>query len=256
MVKFIDTHSHLFAEEFDEDRIAVVQRAIDIGIDKIFLPNIDLGTIEAMVEMTKRSPNHCFAMLGLHPCSVNENFINELKTMRTYFDKFDFKAVGEIGVDLFWDKSTYKIQLEAFDIQVNWAVEMDLPIIIHSRDSIEEILSHLAPYKGKVKGIFHCFSGDLEQAKRIIDLGFLMGIGGVLTFKNSGLQQVIVDIPLENLVLETDSPYLAPVPFRGKRNESSYLIEIASFLAQTKGCSIDEVAETTTRNAMQIFKMG
>ena len=195
-------------------------------------------------------------MLGLHPCSVNENFINELKTMRTYFDKFDFKAVGEIGVDLFWDKSTYKIQLEAFDIQVNWAVEMDLPIIIHSRDSIEEILSYLAPYKGKVKGIFHCFSGDLEQAKRIIDLGFLMGIGGVLTFKNRGLQQVIVDIPLENLVLETDSPYLAPVPFRGKRNESSYLIEIASFLAQTKGCSIDEVAETTTRNAMQIFKMG
>lgn len=255
MVKFIDTHSHLFAEEFDEDRIAVVQRAIDKGIDKIFLPNIDIGTIEAMVEMTKQSPNHCFAMLGLHPCSVNENFINELKTMRTYFDKFDFKAVGEIGVDLFWDKSTYKIQLEAFDIQVNWAIEMDLPIIIHSRDSIEEILSHLEPYKGKVKGIFHCFSGDLEQAKRIIDLGFLMGIGGVLTFKNSGLQQVIVDIPLENLVLETDSPYLAPVPFRGKRNESSYLIEIAAFLAQTKGCSVDEVAETTTRNAMQIFKM-
>ena len=253
-MSLIDSHTHLYAEEFAEDRDAMIQRAVDLGVERFYLPNIDSSSIESMLHLEETYPDRCFAMMGLHPCSVKANYREELSLVKEWLDKRPFCAVGEIGIDLYWDKTFAKEQEEAFLIQVEWAKELGLPIVIHSRESIDLILALLQPVRDdRLRGIFHCFTGNLEQANSIIELGFLMGLGGVLTFKNSGLDRTVADIDLKHFVLETDSPYLAPTPYRGKRNESAYVRLVAEKLSQVKGVSLEEVARVTTDNALQLF---
>lgn len=250
---FIDTHTHLYSEEFNHDRSQVIKKAIGAGVKKLFLPNIDSASIEGMLQLEKDYPENCFPMMGLHPCSVNENVDQELKIVEEWLGKRKFCAVGEIGIDLYWDKTFFEQQKMAFQKQIDWALQYDLPIVIHCRDAFNEIFDVLSANKKLPKGIFHCFSGNLEQANKIIELGFKLGIGGVVTFKNSGLDKVVEQLDMQHLVLETDSPYLAPAPFRGKRNESSYLMMVAEKVAQLKNSTIAEVAEITTKNAEEIF---
>ena len=251
---FVDTHTHLYAEEFTTDIDESLKKAIDAGVEKFFLPNIDSSSVAGMHHLCEKYPQHCFPMMGLHPCSVKENYKEELAIAYKYLQTRKYTAVGEIGIDLYWDKTFYKEQVEAFEQQINWALEFNLPIVIHCRNSFDEIYEVLGSFKQLPKGIFHCFSGTREQAEQVIALGgFKLGIGGVLTFKNSGLDKVVELLDMKHLVLETDSPYLAPIPFRGKRNESSYTKLIAEKLAQIKGISIDEVADVTTKNALEIF---
>ena len=249
----IDTHTHLYLKQFDDDRKEVIERAEEAGIKKFFLPNIDSQSIDAMLQMEIDFPDKCFAMMGLHPCSVKENYEEELQIVENWLQKRKFCAIGEIGIDLYWDKSFFEQQKKSFLTQVEWAIDLQLPIVIHCRESIDIVIDLLQPYKGKLKGIFHCFGGTVEQAKRIMDLEFLMGIGGVLTFKKAKLDEVIEEIPLEYLVLETDSPYLAPAPYRGKRNESSYVKIVAEKMAEAKNISLEEVALATTNNALNLF---
>ncbi|MFT5833954.1 MAG: TatD DNase family protein [Cognaticolwellia sp.] len=252
----IDTHAHLYSEQFEADRNTVMQRAFDEGVEKIFLPNIDSESIEGMFELEAAFPDKCHALMGLHPCSVKENYKEELKIVEKWLGERSFKAVGEIGIDLYWDKSTFDIQKIAFREQINWAKELNVPIIIHARDSIDEIIQIVKEEKDeRLTGIFHCFSGTIEQARQIMDLEFYMGLGGVLTFKKSGLDHVVKDIPMEYLVLETDAPYLSPTPKRGKRNESSYIKYVASKLAAVKDLSEEIVAKVTTKNALTVFKV-
>jgi len=252
----IDTHAHLYSEQFEADRNTVMQRAFDEGVEKIFLPNIDSESIEGMFELEAAFPDKCHALMGLHPCSVKENYKEELKIVKKWLGERSFKAVGEIGIDLYWDKSTFDIQKIAFREQINWAKELNVPIIIHARDSIDEIIQIVKEEKDeRLTGIFHCFSGTIGQARQIMDLEFYMGLGGVLTFKKSGLDQVVKDIPMEYLVLETDAPYLSPTPKRGKRNESSYVKYVASKLAAVKDLSEEIVAKVTTKNALTVFKV-
>ncbi|HMR42299.1 MAG TPA: TatD family hydrolase [Saprospiraceae bacterium] len=254
----IDTHAHLYAAQFDEDRDEMMERAISAGVRKFFLPNIDSGSITGMLDLEKKYPGHCFAMMGLHPCSVNENYESELALVRSWLEKRSFSAVGEIGIDLYWDKTFVEEQKDTFLRQVTWAQEFDLPIVIHSRESIDlilDLLENLAN-KNKLRGVFHCFTGDENQAQRIMDLGFYMGIGGVLTFKKSGLDEVVKKLPMERLVLETDAPYLAPTPHRGSRNESFYIKLIAEKLAAVKLLSPEEVARITSQNAENLFGKG
>ena len=250
-----DTHSHLYADTLQDDLEAVMQRCKDHGVDRIFLPNIDLESIDPMVQLEKAYPENCFAMMGLHPCSVDHDFQALLATIRSWWNKRNFVAVGEIGIDLYWDTTYVEEQKEAFRIQIEWAKELNRPIVIHTRNSFNEVFEVLDDLNDdSLSGIFHCFSGDAEQARRILDYGnFWLGIGGVLTFKNSGLAAVIEPIDLKHLVLETDSPYLAPTPHRGKRNESSYLKLIAQRLAEVKNVSLEEIAATTTENSKKIF---
>lgn len=250
-----DTHSHLYADTLQDDLEAVMQRCKDHGVDRIFLPNIDLESIDPMVQLEKAYPENCFAMMGLHPCSVDRDFQASLVTIRSWWNKRNFVAVGEIGIDLYWDTTYVEEQKEAFRIQIEWAKELNRPIVIHTRNSFNEVFEVLDDLNDdSLSGIFHCFSGDAEQARRILDYGnFWLGIGGVLTFKNSGLAAVIEPIDLKHLVLETDSPYLAPTPHRGKRNESSYLKLIAQRLAEVKNVSLEEIAATTTENSKKIF---
>lgn len=251
---FTDTHTHLYAEEFNPDRTQLIDKAINNGISKFYLPNIDSSSIEGMISLEKHYPNNCFAMMGLHPCSVNETVNDELTIVKQWLMNRKFVAIGEIGIDLYWDKTFLSQQLHAFETQINWALEYHYPIVIHCRDAFNEIFEVLQSFKQLPKAIFHCFSGNLEQANKIITLGnFKLGIGGVVTFKNSGLDKVVDQIDLKHLVLETDAPYLAPVPFRGKRNEPSYLLEIAKKIAEIKQVSINEVAEITSKNAEFIF---
>jgi TatD DNase family protein len=251
---FIDTHTHLYAEEFSTDIDEALKRAIDAGVEKFFLPNIDSSSIDVMHALCEKNPQHCFPMMGLHPCSVKENYKEELDIVYKHLKERKYTAVGEIGIDLYWDKTFYKEQVVAFEQQINWALEFNLPIVIHCRNSFDEIYEVLSSFKKLPKGIFHCFSGNAEQAQKIIDnTGFKLGIGGVITFKNSGLDKAIEHIDLKHLVLETDSPYLAPVPYRGKRNESAYIPLIAAKLAEVKKCSLLEVAAVTTANAKEIF---
>lgn len=255
----IDTHTHLFLPEFDEDRSAMMQRAIDSGVQKMFLPNIDSGSVSSLLQLVAQYPSNCFPMMGLHPCSVNENAVQELTVVEEYlFERKDirFYGVGEIGLDYFWDKTFIPQQKDVFRKQINWAKKLQLPVIIHSRDSTDDCISIIRELKDEnLNGIFHCFSGTFEQAKQIIDLGFYLGIGGVVTFKNSGLDKVVAQLDLTNLVLETDSPYLAPVPFRGKRNESAYINYVVKKIAGLKNCSEEEVATVTTANAEKIFSI-
>ncbi len=250
----IDTHTHLYSAEFDLDRKQVVERAIAAGVKKFFLPNIDSSSVEGMIALCNQFPENCFPMMGLHPTSVKENCEEELAGVKEWLGKHKFCAVGEIGIDLYWDKTFFTQQQLAFETQIKWANEFSLPIVIHSRNSFNEIVEVLQKNKNEnPHGIFHCFSGSKEQAEKAISLGFKLGIGGVLTYKNSGLGQAIADIDMKHLVLETDSPYLTPVPHRGKRNESGYITLVAQKLAEIKNISVEEVAEITTTNAVEVF---
>ncbi|PCH97053.1 MAG: hydrolase TatD [Bacteroidetes bacterium] len=252
-----DSHTHLFLEEFDEDIDQVIDNAIQKGVERIFLPNIDSTTIEALNNLVQKYPAQCFPMMGLHPGSVKANYLEELDIIKAELKAGSYCAVGEIGIDLYWDKTFIKEQEDAFRQQILLAKELKLPIVIHARDSFQEIfniIDHLNDEQ--LSGIFHCFTGTIDDSKRIIEYGgFKMGIGGVLTFKNAGVDKVVEQIALEHLLLETDSPYLAPAPYRGKRNESAYIIEVANKLAELHCCSIEEVAKVTTENSIEIFKV-
>ena len=255
MTNLIDTHAHLYLSEFENDLESVIERSKEAGVDKIFMPNIDSNSIDGMLQIELKYPNYCTSMMGLHPCYVKNKYKDELHIIKSWFEKHPFCAIGEIGIDLYWDKTHINEQIFAFETQINWAKDLGLPIIIHCRESIDmtiEIVRKLQD--GKLKGIFHCFSGDHDHAKKIIDLNFLLGVGGVVTFKNGGINKIIPDIDLENIVLETDSPYLAPAPYRGKRNTPIYLQIIASRIAELKECVINEVARVTTENANNVFR--
>jgi TatD DNase family protein len=250
----IDTHSHTYLPEFDDDREKMLGRAIQEGVKMVFMPAIDSSTHEKVLLCEKENSYLCKAMMGLHPCSVKENYKEELKTARGYFEKRSFIAVGEIGLDLYWDKTFIKEQYTAFHEQLEWALHYDIPVSIHSRNATDECIAVVAEHqKGKLQGVFHCFSGNNVQAKKVIDLGFQLGIGGVLTFKNAGLDKVLQEISLEHIVLETDAPYLAPVPFRGKRNEPAYLKYVLEKLSGIKGFSEEDAARITTSNAEKLF---
>ena len=251
-----DTHTHLYSEQFDEDRALVVQRAIDKGISRFFVPAIDSTYYTAMFDLEKQFPDHVFLMAGLHPTHVKENYKEELKIVQEKLKERKFYAVGEIGMDLYWDKSFLQQQQDAFKLQIEWAKENSLPIVIHCRDAFDEIFEILKEVKDeKLYGVFHCFTGNLEQAKQAISYQMKLGIGGVVTFKNGKIDQFLNEIPLENIVLETDAPYLAPTPFRGKRNESSYILKIAEKMAEIHNVSVDKIAEITTKNSKTIFKI-
>ena len=252
---FTDTHTHLYLNAFDDDRANVVKKAVEQDVKYMLLPNIDSSSIDPMFELCKAFPENCFPMMGLHPTSVKENYKEELEIISGWFEKQNFIAVGEIGIDLYWDQSFQKQQEEAFRFQIDLALKNEIPIVIHSRDSFDEIFNVLEDYRGSgLKGVFHCFTGSLEQANKAIDLGFYLGIGGVLTFKNSGLDKVIAEIDLKHILLETDSPFLAPTPFRGKRNESAYINLVANRLSQIKNIDRKEIAKITTQNAIDLFK--
>ncbi len=255
-MNLIDTHTHLFSDQFKDDRNQVVKRAIDLGISKLFLPNIDSSTIEPMLSLCKAFPDNCFAMMGLHPCDVKKDFEKELAIVRQHLKNGNYIAVGEIGIDLHWDKSTLAWQQQAFRTQLQWAKEFDLPVAIHIRESFDEIFEIVEQEADpKLRGVFHCFTGAKEQADRAISLGFYLGIGGVVTFKNSHLPETLKEVPLNKIILETDSPYLAPTPNRGKRNESSNLIFIAEKIAEIYQIEVAKVAETTTANALKLFQI-
>jgi len=231
-----------------------MQRCLDNQVSRLFLPNVDSESIPMVFRLAERYPEHCFPMLGLHPCDVKDNFKEELNVISQEIERRKIYAIGEIGVDLYWDKSTLAIQQDAFRIQIGWAKQLNLPIVIHCREAFDQIFEILEELKdSKLRGIFHCFTGNQEQAKKVIDLGFFLGIGGVLTYKNSGLDKVVQEIDLKHIVLETDSPYLTPVPYRGKPNESSYLIHIAQKLADLKQVSLEKIAEVSTENSMRVF---
>jgi TatD DNase family protein len=253
VVKIIDTHCHLYAEEFNEDRNEAIERALAMGVSKILLPNIDLESIEGLHALTDTYQQVCFPMMGLHPCYVKEDYQSVLNTIFDWFNKREYCAVGEIGMDLYWDKTTKSWQEDAFIQQVEFAISKNLPLAIHSRSATQELIQLLKPFKGKVTGVFHCFSESAELANEIIKLEFLLGIGGVITFKNAGLPQALENIDLKHIILETDSPYLAPVPYRGKRNEPSYTRLVADKLAEAKGISAAEVYEITSENAERLF---
>ncbi|HVT83967.1 MAG TPA: TatD family hydrolase [Chitinophagaceae bacterium] len=250
----IDTHSHIYLSEFDNDRKAMIERAEKEAIAKILMPAIDIETHAQMLETERNFPNLCISMMGLHPCSVRENYEKQLQIVHEFLQQRKFIAIGETGLDFYWDLAFKQQQFEAFQQQIQWALQYDLSIVIHSRNSTDECIEMIKKNQnGKLKGVFHCFSGTVEQAHQIIDLGFYLGIGGVLTFKKSGLDVIMEKIGLDHVVLETDAPYLAPVPFRGKRNECSYLKYVAQKLAEVKQMSSEEIAMITTGNAKKLF---
>jgi len=255
-MQFIDTHSHLYSSQFDEDRTKVVKEAIAAGVTIILLPNISSNHTKGMLDLCDEFPNNCSPMMGLHPCDAKENTLSsELDHVEEELEKGNYIAVGEIGLDLYWDKSTLAIQKKAFIRQIELAKKHNLPIVIHVRDSFSEAIEIIESLNDKnLRGVFHCFTGSVEDAHRVINLeGFYLGIGGVLTFKNSGLDKTIKEINIQHLILETDAPYLAPAPFRGKRNESKYIINIAEKLAEVHQISMGKVAEITTKNTKQLF---
>ena len=253
-MNLVDTHCHLYLDDFKEDSPEIIRRAMDEGVEKFYLPNIDMAVVPDMLALETAYPGQCFAMMGLHPCSVKENYRDELAVMREWLDKRKFAAIGEVGLDFFWDTTFEQEQYEAFHTQADWAVQFGLPLVIHSRKSLDECIALVNEHQtGSLTGIFHCFSGTVEQAEKIIELGFYLGIGGVVTYKNGGLEPVLEKIGLDRVVLETDAPYLTPVPFRGKRNEPAYLKYIAEKIALITGKEISEVAEITTENALKVF---
>ena len=254
-MNLIDTHCHLYSNEFSKDIHEVIKRAKAIGVSKFYLPAIDSEHTEAMLALEAAYPNECIAMMGLHPCSVKENYQEELIQVQEWLDKRPFAAIGEIGLDFYWDKTHIQQQYDAFKMQMEWALEKNLPIVIHARDAMQETIDTVKPFADKgLRGIFHCFGGSEEEAQQIVDLGFYLGIGGVLTYKKANLPEALKNISLEHIVLETDAPYLAPVPFRGKRNESSYLQYIVKLLAEVKNTTPEEVAAVTTMNAEKVFR--
>lgn len=249
-----DTHTHLYSEQFDEDRNEMIQRALNNGVSRFFIPAINSSYTEAMLSLEKDFPAHVFLMMGLHPTSVKENYLEELVLVKEWLDKRNFYAVGEIGIDLYWDKTFLQQQQDSFKQQIEWAKEKNLPIVIHCRDAFNEIFEVLEDVKeDKLYGIFHCFTGTLDQAKQAIGFNMKLGIGGVVTFKNGGLDKFLNEILLEHIVLETDSPYLAPTPYRGKRNESSYIINVLDKLVDIYNLTPQEIAHITTQNSKKIF---
>lgn len=251
---FTDTHCHLYSNEFAADIDEVIKRAVIEGTDKFYLPAIDSATHIQMIRLEENYPGKCIAMMGLHPCSVKENYLEELHIVEDWLAKRKFAAVGEIGLDFYWDKTFTQQQYNAFRKQIELSLQYKLPIVIHTRNAMAETISVVKEYASKgITGIFHCFSGTYTEAVEIIDIGFYLGIGGVITYKNAGLAEIIEKIDAKHLVIETDAPYLTPVPFRGKRNESSYLKYIIEKLAEVKNMSAKEIATVTTANAQKIF---
>jgi TatD DNase family protein len=252
---WIDTHAHIYAEEFASDTADMLARAAEQGIGKIFMPNIDHTSIDGMLELEAKNAS-CVAMMGLHPCYVKKDFEKELYLVESWLSKRKFAAVGEIGTDLYWDKTFWEEQKEAFTIQVNWAKQYNLPIIIHCRESLDQTIEMVEQMKDEnLTGIFHCFGGSVEQAKRIINLGLYLGIGGVATFKKGGLDTILPSLPLSSLVLETDSPYLAPVPHRGKRNEPAYIRLVGERVSEIMNKPLEEIQKVTTENALKVFTL-
>ncbi len=253
---FVDTHTHLYVEEFDEDRELALIRAGEAGVARLFMPNIDDTTVDAMLALC-RSHEGCYPMIGFHPTSVDADWKARLAAVRRWLDSPQtFYGIGEVGLDLYWDKTYKKEQMQAFEIQIEWALEHDLPLVVHCREAYPELFEVLAPYKETgLRGIFHSFTGTEEEAARLLEYtGFLLGINGVVTFKKSVLPSVLPHVPLGRIVLETDSPYLAPVPYRGKRNESAYLVEVAGKLSEIYSVPLEEIARVTTENACRMFR--
>lgn len=251
-----DTHAHLYDEQFSDDLDEAIARAVKNGVQRMYLPNCDQHTIASMMQVCSRFPDNCFPMMGLHPCYVKADYEQEIDIVKEWLSKEKFAAVGEIGLDYYWDKTFIAEQKEAFREQIDLASQYDLPIVIHSRASTQDCIDIVKEkQKGQLQGIFHCFGDDMAAAKQIIDLGFKLGIGGVVTFKNSSLPEVLAGIGLEHLVLETDAPYLAPVPYRGKRNESAYIPLIAQKIAEIKNLALEEVILQTDNNAKEIYKL-
>jgi len=254
-MNLIDTHAHIYSTKFDSDRDQVIDEIREAGIERIYMPNVDVESIDLMLECESRYGDLCIPMMGLHPCDVKEDFQQQLYVMEDWLSKRSFAAVGEIGTDLYWDKTTFDIQKEALEIQIGWAKRYSLPIVLHCRESIDETIEIVEKAQdGSLTGIFHCFTGTLAQAQKIIKLGFLLGIGGVATYKNGGMDLVLPSLSLENLVLETDAPYLAPVPHRGKRNTPAYLPHIAQRVGDLLQLSAEAVAACTKANALNLFK--
>ncbi len=251
----IDTHTHLYEDQFDADRMEMIQRAMDNGVSKMIVPNVDSTTIEGMMALVSQFPDTVFPMMGLHPCYVKpDSYRQELEIVRNHlFGNDTFVAVGEIGIDLYWDKSTLDLQIEAFELQCDWALEKKLPVAIHSRDSTHVLLDILKKRKANPRGVFHCFTGSPEEAAEILKLGFYLGIGGVVTYKNTHLRDTLKSVSLDRIVLETDAPYLPPVPYRGKRNESAYTKIVAETLCSVYEKGLDEIAAITTKNAADLF---
>ena len=251
---FIDTHAHLYSRKFDQDRTEMVQRALEAKVTRLYLPNIDSESIQSMLELEAAFPDHCFAMMGLHPSSVKEDYERELATVEQWLGQRAWAGIGETGIDLYWDKTTLDIQQKSFARHIEWAKDLGRPIIIHSRESNRECLDLVRKGQdGRLRGIFHCFSGTLEEAQEMIGLGFMLGIGGTLTYPKSELPDILRQIPLEHIVLETDAPYLPPVPHRGKRNESAYVRLVAMALSEAKVLPLAQIAKVTTENALKMF---
>jgi len=251
-----DTHTHLYLDNFNDDRDEIVKNAISNGVETMLLPAIDRSSFDAMKSLSDSYPDNCFPMIGLHPTSVKQNYKDEITFVENELSKGGYIAIGEIGIDLYWDKTYVDEQKDAFKHQLQLAKKHKLPVAIHTRDSFNEIYPILkSEFTDDLKGVFHCFTGTTGEARKIMDLGFYMGIGGIVTFKNSGLAEVVQNIPMEYLLLETDSPFLTPAPYRGKRNQSAYIVYIAEKIAQLKGLSIDEVSEITTQNANNLFSI-
>jgi TatD DNase family protein len=255
-MQFIDTHAHLYADEFSKDIDGVIEHALDNKVMQMILPDIDSGSREAMLKLYEKYPGNCPVMIGLHPTSVKENYREELQKIDKLIDSYDFCGIGECGIDCYWDKTYLEQQSDAFYYQIELALKYSLPIVIHSRLSLHLIFGMLQNYKySGLTGVFHCFPGNIADAQKAIDMGFYLGIGGVVTYKNSGMAAVVKHFRLENILLETDAPYLTPIPHRGKRNQSAYIPIIAEFVAALKGVSIEEVAEITTANAIRLFNL-
>ena len=253
-LKWIDTHCHIYAAEFDPDRDEMLSRAISSGVTRMMMPNIDLESIAPMISLAESFPLHCIPMMGLHPCSVKDNYREVMDEIKTLLSSRPFRGIGETGIDLYWDTTFMKEQIEAFEQQIAWAKEFDLPVIIHSRESLDLNIDIITRNQdGNLRGIFHCFSGTPDQVKQIADVGFKVGIGGVVTFKKAGLAELLPQMPLDMIVLETDSPYLAPAPHRGKRNEPSYILLVAHRVAESLDLPLEQVSKLTYDNAEAVF---
>jgi len=255
-MQLIDTHCHIYTAAFDGDRQAMIERSKSAGVFRMLMPAIDASEHASLLAVEQQNAVACLAMMGLHPCSVKENYEEELTLVRHHFETRPFIAVGETGLDFYWDLNFRDQQYDAFHRQADWALEYDIPLVIHSRESTDECIEVVKEHqRGNLRGVFHCFSGSVDQARRIMDLGFHLGIGGVVTFKNGGLDKVMNEIDLSHVVLETDAPYLAPVPFRGKRNECSYITHVVQKLAEIKSMDVEDVADLTTKNAERLFRL-
>ena len=254
-MQYIETHAHIYLEHFEKDISEIISRSLESGVKKIYMPNIDHESIDSMLELEEKYPDICVATMGLHPCSVGKDFEKQLYEVEDWLSKRKFAAVGEMGTDLYWDKSGFEYQVEAFKIQCHLAIEHNLPIIIHCRDSLRQTIDLVKEINDpRLNGVFHCFGGTTKEAQEIVDLGFYLGLGGVLTFKNTNLREELKEFGIDKVVLETDSPYLTPVPHRGKRNEPSYIPLVAQKIEEVLGLTTDEVASVTTKNALTLFK--